>query len=451
MPQTQVSCPQCGRPIIADVTQLFDVGVEPELKNQFLSGQANLAACKACGYQGPINVPMVYHDPAKELLLTFFPPELRIPMNQQEQIIGPMIRRVVDNLKPEQRKAYIFKPQTMLTFQRMLEVVLEADGITPEMMKRQQERLQLLQRLLPMAEDSRKVVVAQEASIIDDEFFQLLSSLAQMTAAQGDQNGARLLATLQQFLFENTEKGRELKTQVDEAQAAIKSLQDASRNGGLTQEKLLDLILAAPTEIRLMTLVNYAFQGLDYTFFALLKQKIEAAEGDEKQRLVVLRDRLLNMRQEIEKEMAAQTQALRDLINEIIGTDPMEEAIGKYAQLINQTFVDVLQEEIQRAHTSIDLDRGDKLQKLLDIITEATKAPPEIQLAQELLSAESDEELEAMLADHDAEIGAELAQALGMLVQQVGEREDIDVHTKERLQNVYGKVLQISMRKNLNQ
>lgn len=450
MPQTQLPCPQCGRPVVADVTQLFDIGADPSLKNEFLSGQANMAACQSCGYQGPVSIPLVYHDPEKELLLTYFPPELRIAMNQQEQVIGPLIRKVVDNLPPEKRKGYLFKPQTMLTFQRMMEVVLEADGITPEMMKRQQERLQLLQRLIPMDEASRKVVVGQEAGLIDEEFFQMMNSVVQITASQGDQNGAKALVALQQFLFENTEKGKELKVQVDEAQAAIKSLQEASRNGGLTQEKLLDLIVDAPTHVRLMTLVNYAFQGLDYTFFALLKQRIEAASGEDKQRLMDLRDSVLEMRQTIEKEMAEQTQAMRDIINEIIETDPIEEAVGKYAQVINQTFVDILQEEIERAHQAINLDRSDKLQRLMDIINEATQAPPEIQLAQELLSANSDEELEAMLAERDEQINSELAQALGMLVQQVGERDDIDEDTKARLQNVYGKVLRISMKKNLS-
>ncbi|HET58761.1 MAG TPA: hypothetical protein ENN32_00115, partial [Chloroflexi bacterium] len=256
MPQTQFACPQCGLPIVAEVNQLIDVGQQPELKRQLLSGQANLAVCQSCGYQGPIQSPIVYHDPAKELLLTYFPPEMHVSPPQQEQIIGPLIRRVVDNLKPEQRKAYLFKPQTMLTYQRLLEVVLEADGITSEMMKRQQDRLNLLQRLVGMEDDSRKHVVEQDMHLVDEEFFQMLNSLVQMTMAQGDENGAQVLMGLQQFLFENTPKGNELKSQVEEAQAAIQSLQDASKDGGLTQEKLLDLIVDAPSDIRLVTLVN---------------------------------------------------------------------------------------------------------------------------------------------------------------------------------------------------
>ena len=449
MPQTQLPCPNCGRPVVADVVQLFDVGQDPELKRLFMSGQANLADCQYCGYQGPVHVPLVYHDPEKELLLTYFPPELHAPINQQEQVIGPLVRRVMESLPPEQRKAYLFKPQTMLTFQRMMEVVLEGDGITPDMMKRQQERLQLLQRLVQISPESLPQVVDQEAALIDEEFFQMLNSIVQMTASQGDQNSAQALSALQQFLFDHTEKGQELKAQVEEAQAAIASLQEASKSGGLTQEKLLDLVVAASSEIRLITLVNYAYQGLDYTFFSLLAQRIEVAEGDEQARLMELRDRLLEMRQEIDKEIAQQTESIREMITEIINTEPIEQAIGKYAQQINQGFVDVLQDEMMRAQEELNLERGKKLQKLMDIIDEASKPPAEILFAQELLSAESEEDLDAMLAGRDEDVNAELAQSLGMLIQQTEGRQDIDQETMERLQMVYGKVLKISMKKQM--
>lgn len=449
MPQTQLPCPNCGQFVAADVQQLFDVAQDADAKKLFLSGQANMAACQSCGYQGPVHVPVVYHDPEKELLLTYFPPELNTPLNRQEQIIGPLVRKVMDNLPAEQRRGYLFKPQTMLTFKRMMEVVLEADGITPEMMKQQQDRLQLLQRLVQTSEESLAHVVDQDAASIDEEFFQLLNSLVQMTASQGDQEGAQKLVGLQQFLFENTEKGKELKAQVDEAQAAITSLQEASQDGGLTQEKLLDLIIDAQTDIRLITLVNYAYQGLDYTFFSLLAQRIEKTEEDEKTRLMELRDRLLEMRQEIDKELAEQMESTRKLITEIINTDPMEEALGKHAQLINQGFVDVLQGEMARAQQELDMERGQKLQKLMDIINEATKPPAEILFAQELITTETEEELDTILEARNDEINDQLARSLGMLIQQTEGRQDVDQATKERLEMVYGKVLKISMHKNM--
>jgi hypothetical protein len=449
MPQTKFACPQCGQPIVAEVNQLIDVGQQPELKRQLLSGQANLAVCQSCGYQGPIQSPIVYHDPAKELLLTYFPPEMHVSPPQQEQIIGPLIRRVVDNLKPEQRKAYLFKPQTMLTYQRLLEVVLEADGITSEMMKRQQDRLNLLQRLVGMENDSRKHVVEQDMHLVDEEFFQMLNSLVQMTMAQGDENGAQVLIGLQQFLFENTPKGKELKSQVEEAQAAIQSLQDASKDGGLTQEKLLDLIVDAPSDIRLVTLVNYAFQGLDYTFFSLLAQRIEKASGEEREHLTQRRDKVLEMRQEIERELAEQTEEIRKMINEIIAAEAMEEALMEHANQINQAFVEVLQSELQLAQQKLQIERANKLEQLLDLILEASQPPAEIVFAQSLMETEDDEALDTLLKENDEKVDDQLAQTLGMLIQQVEAREDIDEDTKKRLETIYGKVLKITMRKNL--
>ena len=449
MPQTKFACPQCGLPIVAEVNQLIDVGQQPELKRQLLSGQANLAVCQSCGYQGPIQSPIVYHDPAKELLLTYFPPEMHVSPPQQEQIIGPLIRRVVDNLKPEQRKAYLFKPQTMLTYQRLLEVVLEADGITSEMMKRQQDRLNLLQRLVGMEDDSRKHVVEQDMHLVDEEFFQMLNSLVQMTMAQGDENGAQVLMGLQQFLFENTPKGKELKSQVEEAQAAIQSLQDASKDGGLTQEKLLDLIVDAPSDIRLVTLVNYAFQGLDYTFFSLLAQRIEQASGEERERLTQRRDKVLEMRQEIERELAEQTEEIRKMINEIIAAEAMEETLMKHANQINQAFVEVLQSELQLAQQKLQIERANKLEQLLDLILEASQPPAEIVFAQSLMETEDEAELDALLKENDEKVDDQLAQTLGMLIQQVEAREDIDEDTKKRLETIYGKVLKITIRKNM--
>ncbi len=98
MPRTQMNCPQCQQPIIADVQQLFDVGAQPQDKQIFLSGAHNIADCQNCGFQGMLGTPIVYHDPEKELLLTFIPAELGLPMQEQERIIGPLITQVVNNL-----------------------------------------------------------------------------------------------------------------------------------------------------------------------------------------------------------------------------------------------------------------------------------------------------------------------------------------------------------------
>ena len=206
-----MSCPRCRQPIVAEVEQLFDVGSDPSAKQRFISGNFNLANCKNCGYQGPLSTPIVYHDPDKELLLTYFPPELGLPVNEQEKLIGPLITQAVNKLPPEKRKGYLFRPQTMLTLQSMIDKVLEGEGITREVMEASQARLNLLQRLISTAsEDTRKEIVQQEENLVDERFFEILNRLIEASLQSGDQNSARALASLQQEILPLTETGRKI-------------------------------------------------------------------------------------------------------------------------------------------------------------------------------------------------------------------------------------------------
>jgi hypothetical protein len=114
MAKTSVACPRCRQPVIADIEQLFDMGTDPQAKQKLLSGMFNVIQCPSCGYAGQTPRPLVYHDPQKDLLLTYFPPELGLPVNEQERLIGPLINQVVNNLPLEKRKAYLLRPQSML-------------------------------------------------------------------------------------------------------------------------------------------------------------------------------------------------------------------------------------------------------------------------------------------------------------------------------------------------
>jgi hypothetical protein len=149
MAKIQTTCPRCRQPLLVEVQQLFDMSTDPTAKQKLLSRTTNVAHCNNCGYEGMIASPVVYHDPGKELLLTFFPPEMGVTMADQEKQIGPLIKQVVNALPNEKRKGYLFQPQTMLTFQTMIDRILEADGITKEMMEAQQKRVNVIQRLLP--------------------------------------------------------------------------------------------------------------------------------------------------------------------------------------------------------------------------------------------------------------------------------------------------------------
>ena len=198
MPRIQTSCPRCRQPVVADVQQLFDMNTDPTAKQRLLSRSTNMTHCQSCGYEGLIATPVVYHDPEKELLITFFPPEMGLAVNEQEKQIGPLINQVVNALPAEKRKGYLFQPQTMFTYQTLIDRILEADGITKEMLEAQQKRVGLIQRLIttPKSED-RVNIIHQENSLIDGNFFAILSTLIESSITQGDDKASQLLAAIQ--------------------------------------------------------------------------------------------------------------------------------------------------------------------------------------------------------------------------------------------------------------
>jgi hypothetical protein len=364
MPQTRSTCPRCRQPHLAEVNQLFDVAQNPEAKQILLSGQANVAQCPNCGTAYPVSVPIVYHDPEKELLLTYFPPELGLPVNEQERLIGPMITQITNKLPMEKRKAYLLRPQTMFTMQTLVEKVLEGDGITKEMLQASQQRMQLLQRLVSTPPESRVEVMKQEEALIDEAFFNMLNRLLEVTMAQRDETSARMLYALQQELFENTAYGRELKEQVGEAQEAARLLQEASKQGGLTRQKLLDLIIESPNTTRVAAMVSMTRTGLDYNFFQLFTEKIDQSEEPEKTRLTELRNSILEMTQEMDKALQEQVDQVRQVFEEVVAAPNTEEALQKNSAFINEIFMDLLETGLTAARKNSDLDRLAKLNKV---------------------------------------------------------------------------------------
>jgi hypothetical protein len=447
MAKVQMSCPRCRQPLVAEVEQLFDVGADPEAKQRFLSGTANMANCPSCGYQGPLSTPIVYHDPDKELLLTYFPPELGLPVNEQERMIGPLITQAVNRLPAEKRKAYLFRPQTMLTQQLMIEKVLEGEGITREMMEASQQRLNLLQRLMSASsQDVRQEIVRQEAALVDERFFEILGRLIEASMAQGDQGSARALATLQQEILPLTDVGKKIQAQQADVQAAVEALQNASQQG-LTREKLIDLLVDAPNETQFATLVSMARNGLDYEFFRLLTERVENAPEPEKEKLARLRDQLMQLTQEIDRRMQEQVEASRNMLNELLQAQNIEEAAAEALPQMDDFFAEVLRDELDKARKAGNLERSAKLQKVVEVIQSASTPPPEFALAEELMGAEDENGRRKILESHAEEITPEFLQLLSSLISQMEQQGQQEL--SQRLQDTYRSALRFSMQSNL--
>ena len=450
MAKTQTTCPQCRQPVLVEVEQVFDMAKDPLAKQKILSNQANFFQCSACGYQGLLGIPIVYHDPEKELLLTFFPPDLNTPVNEQEKQIGPLIQRIMDNLPKEQRKAYLLQPKSMLTYQTLIEKILEADGITKEMLEDQQQRINLLERLLKTPADQRLDVINKEKDIIDINFFSILSRIIESAMAQGDEESQKPLIELQKLLFENTETGKTLFTQAKETEEVIKALQEAGKDG-LTREKLLEVLINNNSETKVATIASLARAGIDYEFFKLLSEKIDKTQ-DKKQKdsLMKLRENLLEITEEIDKEVQAQFSQSKQTLEKILAAENIEETLAKQLPQINEIFVQVLQNELSSARKAGDLDRIQKLERIMIVIEKASAPPEEIKLLEELLAFKNEDDLKEMISKNGDVITQEFIDVMGNVMSRLSQQPE-QKEVVEKLNTVYKAVLGYSMKKKMKE
>lgn len=442
MPKTRINCPNCRQPIVADIEQLFDVGEDPAAKQRLLSGTTNVVRCPHCGFQGNLATPLVYHDPDKELLLTFFPPEVNLPRDEQERLIGASINQVVNRLPQEKRKGYLLRPQAMLTLQGMIERILEADGITHEMIQAQQAKFNLLQRLLSASPESRPEIARNEDSLIDAEFFTLLSRLLDASMAAGDRKSAQALADLQKAILPETSFGRQIQEQSKEVEAAIASLQEAGDD--LTRDKLLDLVIKAPNDTRLSALVSLARPGMDYTFFQMLSERVDRARGDGRARLIEIRERLLDLTRQVDQQLEARLLQSRQLLNKILEAEDISQATAQSLPAVDDFFLQELNAAQEAARKQGDLEKIGKLQKVEQVIQEATAAPPEVAFIEELADAPDDATRQKLMDANQDKITPELLDALANIVAQV-ESSNQEPELAATLKAIHRQALRYSM------
>jgi hypothetical protein len=451
--KTTISCPRCRQPVVAQIEQLFDITSDPGAKQRLLGGVSNYAVCQSCGYNGPLATPIVYHDANKQLLLTYFPSELRMPVNEQEKLIGPLITQITNRLPPEKRKAYLLRPQSFLTYQSLVERILGADGITPEMIQAQKNRISLVERLLSTSSpEARTEIINQEAGLLDAEFFSIFSRLMESAAASGQEEYMAQMDGIQKQLLAESEYGRKISDQAKEVQEALKTLQAIGKN--LDRDKLLEILIAAPNDDRLNALVSLTRPGLDYMFFQTLTERIEKKAGDERKKLEGLREKLLESTRKFDQRTEEEAKRATELLNTLLAADDIKQATASHIQEINDAFVQVLNRALQEANQKNDAERMPKLQQIVDVLQQASAPPPELALLEELLDTSDEASLNKMLELHNEEITPEFSSIIANILarsdEQAGNKpQGEDAQTIEKLRMLYKAVLRISMKKSM--
>lgn len=393
---SRIRCPNCQNPLQAQVTQLVDVQEDPSAKARLLSGALNQISCPHCGYAGQLATPLVYHDPGKELLLTYIPAEVALERDDQEKIVGGLINRVMERLPAQERKAYLLQPQSVLTQQGMIERILEADGVSKEDLEEQRAKMRLFDQLMRTTDAALDEFVEQHDPEFDEQFFQLASMAIQ---SMGNREAQTAAAQRLEAALEKSSLGKEVQTQQEELRAAAQDLQDLGEQ--LTREKLLELIVGAPTDQRVVALVNLARPVFDYSFFQLLSEKIDAAEGDEAARLSKLRERVLEVTQQIDEAQQARAAQSAAVLRSIMDADDMDEAILSALPLVDDLFVGTLHANIAAARERGDEESEQKLRQIERRLSEIVREslPPSLALAQDVLEIEDEEQAKAKLSE----------------------------------------------------
>jgi hypothetical protein len=336
----------------------------------------------------------------------------------------------------------------MFTYQTLIDKILEADGITKEMIDAQQKRVGLIQKLLTTAKsEDRITIIHQETELIDGEFFAILGTILESAITQGDEKAAQILKDIQNELLKETKVGQDLLAQSMEAQAALKTLQEASKTG-LTREKLLEILLGLKSESSLTTIVSLTRSGLDYQFFQILSEQIDHAEAEKKQPLIDLRDKLLTLTREIDTELKNRIDESTKLLNSIILEPDIDESVKKHLDEINEFFSQAVQIEFEAAHQSNDLQRIEKIQKVISVIEKLSAPPPEVALIQQILEEKDEAKRDTLIQQNSTLINDEFIQALSSIISE-GENRKQSPELVEALRKIYKSALRILMEKNL--
>ena len=451
MARIQTSCPNCSQPLAAEIFQVIDVNKEIKLKEVLLAGGLNFAQCQVCGFQGQLPVPLVYHDKEKELLLTFTPPDTSKTMQEKEAALAPLLKQVIDNLEPKDRKGYLFQPQSMLTMNNLVKNVLLADGITEEMIQDQQEKMKLLDTLFNQDGETLKKTVIENNEKIDREFFAMFAEIAQRIIANRDEQSIEKIRTVQDVLMVETDIGKEILAETQEIQAATQSLEALGKN--LTRASLLELVINAPNLERVKALAGLVRPAMDYEFFQTFTERIEAAVEKDRKAMIEKRNLILKVTQEIDEQLKQKAAAAVETINQIIENKSIEESLMQNIGLVDQIFVQALSEEINLAEEGKEDERKTKLIKLFQIIQELT-TPPELKKVEELVAiSDNSNKLEVVLNEMDPELSEKVINYLTSIITNYeeqatqGEGENLEQlnETLSKLKKVFNELLRKSM------
>lgn len=260
--------------------------------------------------------------------------------------------------------------------------MLEADGISREMIEAQRARVDLISRLaeaFEQGDEALTALVEQSRDQLDYEFFATLTAFAEASAQASRDESASILLALRDRLLEIT--GFEL----DE---------EATSDEELNIDDVIDRLIAASDD-EIEPVIGEVRPVIDYSFFEEWTNRIDAAEQAGDQALVEqLTARRTLVRETVER-MDRQAQEMFEngavILNAVIDAPNLGVALREQADKVDEGFLLVLEAHIGAAQRAGRPDMVERLSEIQQLAAEILqeKLSPEDRFINELLQAET--------------------------------------------------------------
>ena len=164
-----------------------------------------------------------------------------------------------------------------------------------------------------------------------------------------------------------------------------------------------------------------------------------------------IREKLLDWTREVDEQLAAHAQQVHELFEEILKEPDITQAMQATLPAVDEFFLQELNTQLQKARQDADLDRLSKLQQMMTVIQEASKANPEIQFIEELLDVpegpDQRDTWRRMFEENTDLVTPEFLSTMANINSQV--QEGADEELAGRMRELNRAALRYSMQRNL--
>jgi hypothetical protein len=321
-------------------------------------------------------------------------------------------------LPPDRPKGYLLAPKRFLTLNSLVDTILEADGVSREVIEAQRKRVALISQMaeaFEQGDEALAAAVAQNKAGLDSDFFATLTAFVEASAQSGRDESGQMLLSLRDKLAELS--GFDT-SGLDSEPAGDEGFEDADLDEALTR------LIEAP-ESEMEQLIAELRPVIDYAFFEALTQRIDAADqaGDAAtaDRLTSRRSLILATVERMDRQAQELFESGAKVLQQIMNAPDPAEALRANAEQFDEAFFLVLQANrvaAERAGNTAAVERLMEIERLAAEIAQESLSPEERFISQ-LLQAEKPQDATKLLRQNPAMITAAFVKRMNELADEM--------------------------------